>query len=261
MNYFHAIILGIVEGITEFLPISSTAHLTLTAQVLDLAEIDFVKSFIIIIQLGAILPVAWLYLKRYGTNWAVHQRVAAAFLPTAVIGFVLYKVIKKFFLGNITLMLWALAIGGIILILFELYQKNTKLIAHQSTGTIKDISILQAIIIGCAQSLAVIPGVSRSAATIISGLSLNITRATIIEFSFLLAVPTMAAATGYDLLKSASSFSTDQIGVLTIGFIVSIISAQLSITFLLNYVKKHTFIPFGVYRIVLALLFAIWLYS
>lgn len=259
MNFIHAIILGIVEGITEFLPISSTAHLTLTAQALGLAETDFVKSFIIIIQLGAILPVAWLYLKRYATNWVVHQRVIAAFLPTAVIGFILYKVIKKFLLGNIILMLWTLAIGGIVLIVFELYQKNkTTIVAKVSS--IKDISIKQAIIIGCAQSLAVVPGVSRSAATIIGGLSLKISRSTIVEFSFLLAVPTMAAATGYDLLKSASSFSTDQVSVLAIGFIVSVIFAQLSISFLLDYVKKHTFIPFGIYRVAVAIIFTMAFY-
>ena len=169
MNFLQAIILGIVEGITEFLPISSTAHLTLTAQLFGLAEIDFVKSFIIIIQLGAILPVTWLYLKRYATNWLVHQRVIIAFLPAAVIGFILYKLIKQFLLGNITVMLWALALGGIVLIVFELYYRKRPTSLTNASSRIQDMSFKQALIVGCAQALAVVPGVSRSGATIISG--------------------------------------------------------------------------------------------
>lgn len=257
MNFAQAVVLGIVEGITEFLPISSTAHLTLTAELLGLAEIDFVKSFTIIVQLGAILPVAWLYLKRYATNWAVHQRVLAGFLPTALIGFVLYTVIKKFLLGNVTLILWTLTIGGILLIAFELYYRRRQTTEAKLITSIQAISLPQAALIGCCQALAVIPGVSRSAATIVSGLSLGLQRSTIVEFSFILAVPVMLAATGYDLLKNASSFTADQVGVLLIGFVTAAIFAQLSITFLLKFVKKHTFIPFGIYRMVIAGIFAL----
>ncbi len=262
MDYLHAIILGIIEGTTEFLPISSTAHLILGAEMLGLIETDFVKSFIIIIQLGAMLPIAWLYLKRYATNWAVHQRVFIAFLPAATMGFILYKFIKQFLLGNIAIMLWALALGGVILIGIEYYIRNYSSENKISHGSIiTALSFKQAFIIGCAQAIAVIPGVSRSGATIVSGLVLGLARQTIVEFSFILAVPTIAAATGYDLLKSTSAFSTNQISVLIVGFIVSAIFAQLSISFLLGYVRKHSFIAFGIYRIGIALAFALLLWQ
>lgn len=257
MNTLQAIILGIVEGITEFLPISSTAHLEFTAQLLHVPETDFLKSFTIIIQLGAILPVLWLYLKKYAFNWAVHTRVLIAFLPTGVIGFLLYKIVKQYFLGNTLIPIIALSLGGLVLIIFEKTHRDDK-------STIQDITALSlrtAFIIGCIQALAVIPGVSRSAATIIGGMWLGMKRTAVVEFSFLLAVPTMIAATSYDLLKSANTFTTDQFWVLAVGFIVALIFAYISIRWLLEYVRKHTFTSFGVYRIAIAAVFlGIFLY-
>jgi undecaprenyl-diphosphatase len=251
MNYFHALIFGIVEGISEFLPISSTGHLILTAKLLGLDHTQFLKTFEISIQLGAILSVVVLYWRQILVNFEIMKRVAAAFIPTAIIGFILYKFIKKFLLGNESVVLWSLFLGGIFLIVFEFFHKE-KEEAHEELET---ISFRKAILIGLAQSLAVIPGVSRSAATICGGLALGLKRKTIVEFSFLLAIPTMLAATALDLAKNASSFSMDQFSVLGIGFLVSFIVAWLSVKFLLHFIKRHNFIYFGVYRILLALLF------
>lgn len=253
MSTIDAIILGIIEGFTEFLPISSTAHITLASSALGIPESDFLKTFMIAVQLGAILPVAYIYFNKYRNDVTVHSRILTAFLPTALIGFALYKVIKNVFLGNIPLLLWTLGIGGVIIIAFEYFQEKNIQDTHPD---IKTISYKQAFIIGCCQALAVVPGVSRSASTIIGGLALGLNRATIIEFTFLLAVPTMIAATGYDIVKNIELLTTSTIGILLVGFITSLIFAQLSISFLLSFIKKYSFTPFGIYRIALALIVA-----
>jgi undecaprenyl-diphosphatase len=250
MDLFHALILGIVEGITEFLPISSTGHLILTSKLLGMAQTDFLKTFDIAIQLGAILSVVALYWRSLLVDTAVMTRVAAAFLPTAVIGFVLYKFVKKMLLGNSTVVLWALLLGGIFLVVFELIHREK----FDAVDNIKGMPLLTAVWIGVIQSLAVIPGVSRSAATIIGGLCFGVSRKTIVEFSFLLAVPTMLAATVLDLAKSYHQFSLDQFGFLSIGFLSAFAVGILSIQFLLFFVKNNNFMAFGIYRILIALL-------
>lgn len=249
MDIVSAIVLGLVEGVTEFLPISSTGHLILTSHLLGL-EGSFTKSFEIIIQLGAILSVVVLYWKSF-LNFEVIKRLAVAFIPTGIIGLVLYKVVKTYLLGSEIVVLWALLIGGVVIIIFELLHKEKE----EATAEVAHMTYLQSALIGLFQALAIIPGTSRSAATIVGGLLLGLRRTTIVEFSFLLAVPTMLAATGLDLAKNASSFSIDQFWVLSVGFVVSFIVALFSIKFLLGYVRKHSFIPFGIYRIVLALVF------
>jgi undecaprenyl-diphosphatase len=256
MTIIESIILGIVEGITEFLPVSSTGHLVLTAELLKIPQSGFVTSFEIIIQLGAILAVIFLYWKVLLCVPNI-KKLIVAFIPTGIIGLTVYKMIKQYLLGNEYVVIGALFVGGVILILFELLHKE-KTEANEVPSGISSVTYKQALMIGLFQSIAVVPGVSRSAATIIGGLLLGLTRKTTVEFSFLLAVPTMLAATGLDLLKNASSFSQDQFGVLTVGFIVSFIVALFSIKFLLVYIQKHNFIPFGVYRILLALIF--WIF-
>lgn len=246
MNYLHAIILGIVEGFTEFLPISSTAHLVLASRILGILETDFVKTFIIVIQLGAILAVVVLYFNRLFKNIEMLKRVVVAFLPTAAIGFILYKIIKGLLLENFWIILASLFVGGVALIAFE------KLHRPQDRA-VDMLSYKQAFFVGCAQSLAVIPGVSRAAATIVGGMLLGVPRTLIVEFSFLLAVPTMAAAAGYDLLKSAHGFGSGEFGMLAVGFITSFVFAWLGIKFLLNYIGSHSFSGFGVYRIVISI--------
>jgi len=255
MDIFHSVIIGIIEGITEFLPISSTAHMVLASKVMGIAQTDFVKSFEIIIQFGAILSVVGLYWKRFILDFESLKRVMAAFIPTAIIGFILYKTIKTVLLSSTSIIVWALLLGGALIILFELFHKE-KETAHEDIST---IPYSKCIGIGLFQSLAVVPGVSRSAATIIGGLALGLKRTTIVEFSFLLAVPTMLAASVLDLAKSGSFFTPDQFGVLATGFVVSFIVAMFSIKFLLGFVRKHSFIPFGVYRIIAALLFAVYM--
>ncbi len=163
MNLFHAITLGIVEGITEFLPISSTGHMTLAATLLQLQNTEFLKNFMIIIQLGAILSVVVLYWQTLRSNVEVWKRIIVAFLPTAVIGYVLFHFIKSYLLGNDVVTLVSLLIGGILLILFELVYKEK----DYHTNEIKNMPYKTAFLIGVAQSIAVIPGVSRSAATIV----------------------------------------------------------------------------------------------
>jgi undecaprenyl-diphosphatase len=255
MDLSTAIVMGIVEGFSEFLPISSTGHLILTSHLLGLKHSAFIKSFEIAIQAGAILSVVALYWRDLLVNPAVMKRIVLALLPTGLIGLAFYKIIKSCFMGSTSVVLWALAVGGVFLVVFEcLYKEKGDAIART-----EDISYRQALIIGFFQALAVIPGVSRSASTIIGGLVLGLKRTTIVEFSFLLAVPTMILATGYDLFKSASRFSLDQLQFLAVGFVMSFIVALLSIKFLLRFIQIHTFISFGIYRIALVFLWGFFL--
>jgi len=251
MDLMTAAILGIVEGISEFLPISSTGHLILTSHLMGLKHTDFLKSFEIAIQVGAIASVVVLYWRSLLIDFNIMKKVVVAFIPTGIMGLTLYKLIKQFLLGSSTIVLWSLFLGGVFLIVFEMWHREKE----DAVADVSDISFRQALIIGCFQSIAMIPGVSRSAATIVGGLLLGLKRKVIVEFSFLLAVPTMLAATAYDLLKSGSRFSMDQAQFLAVGFITSFVVALLSIKFLMHYIQTHTFIAFGVYRIVLV---AVW---
>ncbi len=201
------------------------------------------------IQSGAILAVVLLYWRKF-TDWGILKKVIVAFIPTGVLGLIFYGVVKNYLLGSTAVVLWSLAIGGILLIIFEKF-----LSGNEGMGEIKDLSYGKAATIGLFQSVAMIPGVSRSAATIVGGMLLGLKREAIVEFSFLLAVPTMLAATGLDLVKSFHSFSSSQFGVLALGFIASFVMAVVSIKFLLNYIRKHSFTGFGVYRIILVVVF------
>ncbi len=253
MGIIDAIILGVVEGLSEFLPISSTGHLILASHLLGLPPDNFVKSFEVAIQCGAILAVVILYWRDLLVHREVMARILTAFIPTGIVGFVLYRLIKTYLLGSTTVVLWSLALGGVALILFE-YSYRDKCATVES---MENISYRQAFVIGLFQSLAVIPGVSRAAATIVGGLVMGLSRKTIVEFSFVLAVPTMLAATGYDLLKNASRFSVSELTGLAVGFMVSLLVAWLAIRFFLKFIQTHTFIPFGIYRIGVSLLWVL----
>lgn len=250
MQSLDAVILGIVEGLTEFLPISSTGHLILTSHLLDLPETDFLTSFQIIIQLGAILAVVTLYWRKLFFDRELMQRIAVALLPALGVGFLFYATIRTLLESQLTVVT-ALFIGGVILILFERYRKEPE---HPTT--VESLSYRQAFLIGLGQALSVIPGVSRAGATILGGLLTGLSRSAAVEFSFLLGVPTMVAATTLDIAKHHSAFSAADIQSLAIGFIVSFIVAIIAIKFLLRYVETHSFAAFGVYRIVVAVLFA-----
>ena len=242
------LILGVVEGLTEFLPISSTAHLIITSRLFGIVQSEYLKTFEIAIQSGAILAIVVLYWRRF-LDWEVLKRILAAFVPTGLLGLVLYKFVKAYLLGNMPVALWALGAGGALLILIDLvFKRGGKGVAFS------DMKYGRLAGIGVFQTLALVPGVSRSASAIVGGLILGMERTAAAEFSFLLGAPTLLAATGLDLLKSAGDFSHDQFLSLGVGLIVSFLAAWASIKFLLNYLKKHSLVAFGVYRIVLALI-------
>ncbi len=256
MDFLHSIILGIVEGITEFLPISSTGHLILTSKLLSIPDSEFLKSFEIFIQLGAILAVVYYYRRTIFSDNGVWKKVLAAFIPTGVIGFVLYRLVKDFLLGNAVVVVYSLIIGGIILIAFEMWQKKRAESGVVPRFTsVAEVPYRIAVFLGIAQALAVIPGVSRSGTTIVAGQSMSLSRKTVVEFSFLLAIPTMLAATALDLLESAWSFGAQEVFLLFVGFAVSFIVALAVIKWLLSYVQNHSFVAFGIYRIVMGLLY------
>ena len=258
MNTFYAALFGLVEGLTEFLPVSSTAHLMLTTDILRRAlGADPSKNhetFEIVIQLGAILAVVVLYWRALFVEWRVTLRVAIAFFPTGLLGWLLHDVIKNDLLKSTPVALWSLALGGLFIIVFEWLHRDKP----DDAATLSKISYGQAFIIGVCQALAMIPGVSRSAATVLGGLAVGVRRRTSVEFSFLLAVPTMVAASGYTMYKQykeGGGLSPDEGQFLAVGFITSFIVAIVAIRFLLGFVKTHTFLPFGVYRILLVLAF------
>jgi undecaprenyl-diphosphatase len=250
MLYLHSIVLGLVEGITEFLPISSTGHLILASTLLGIEHTDFHKTFEIVIQLGAIAAVLLLYWRDF-LNIEIVKRIAVAFVPTAIVGLLLYKTIKTYLIGNEVVVLWALFVGGVLLLLLEYFHVERD--THK--GSIAEVSYKQAVWIGIFQAFAIVPGVSRSAATISGGLLGGLKRKTIVEFSFLLAVPTMLAASGLDLVKTSATFNIVEVGALAVGFIVAFVVALFAMRFLLAYVRTHSFVPFALYRIALAILF------
>lgn len=248
MSVFQAILLSIVEGVTEFLPISSTGHLILTANLLGIIQTEFVKTFEIVIQLGAILAVVFLYGKRLFKEKPILIPVFTAFVPTALFGFFLYPFIKSTLLNNVNIVVAALFFGGIALILLEKIYKPKQ-------GTIASLTPTQSITIGLIQCVSFIPGVSRAAATVFGGLFLGLSRKEAVEFSFFLAIPTMAAATGLDLVKNAGSLRSSEFSLITIGLVGSFITATVVIKWLVKFIQINTFVPFGIYRIIISLLF------
>lgn len=267
MTIIHGLILGIIEGLTEFLPISSTAHLILAADWLRIPFSEFLKTFEISIQLGAILAVVVLYWKKIWSSWGLIGRIGAAFIPTAIIGLTFYRIVKNYLMDNNYIIAGALLLGGVILILFEKYysRKNTSITqsAGEAGTELQSISYKQALSVGLFQSLAIIPGVSRAAATIIGGLGLGLKRRLIVEFSFLLAIPTMVAATGLDLYKSRAALDNlggQNLTVWLIGFLTAFITAIIGVRFFLKFIQKNNFSAFGWYRIILGLIVLLWLF-
>ncbi len=254
MDIIQALILAVVEGITEFLPISSTGHLVLAAELLKIPQTEFVKSFEVIIQLGAILAIVLIYFKRLLQSRKLWPIIILAFIPTAIVGFTLYPLIKSVLLGNTQVTLWALFLGGIVLIIWEFFYKEQP----HHINEVEKLTYKKALLIGVFQSFSVVPGVSRAASTIIGGLTVGLTRKAAVEMSFFLAVPTMVAATGLDLIKSEFSFSANEWMVLAVGFIGAFITAMFAVKFFLQYIAKHTFVAFGIYRILLAIAF--WIF-
>ncbi|HUD05034.1 MAG TPA: undecaprenyl-diphosphate phosphatase [Patescibacteria group bacterium] len=251
MNILQALILSAVEGISEFLPISSTGHMILAADILKVAQTGFVKDFEIIIQLGAILAIVVLYWNSLFRSIEVWKRIIVAFIPTGIIGLLLFKIVKNYLLGNLYVTLVSLLVGGIVLIFLELIYEEKE----HHIDDIAKMTLPKAFVIGLFQSIAIIPGVSRSAATIVGALFLGTKRKAAAEFSFILAVPTMLAATGLDLIKTNFSYSPSEWLMLAVGFSGAFIVALISVKLFLKYVQRNNFIIFGAYRIVAAILF------
>ncbi|TDM00515.1 MAG: undecaprenyl-diphosphate phosphatase [Flavobacteriaceae bacterium] len=258
MTSIQAIILAIIEGLTEFLPISSTGHMILASSVMKIEGDDFTKYFEVCIQLGAILSVIVLYLGKFINfkNPKFYLKLLLAIFPSLVLGFLLNDMIDEN-LENPTFIAAMLIVGGIILLFVDQWFKNP--ITHKE----EDIDYPLALKVGLFQCLAIIfPGISRSAATIVGGMSQKISREAAAEFSFLLAVPTMMAATGYKTLKYVKThgfFSGEELGLLAIGNAVAFVVAILAIKFFIGFLKEKGFKLFGWYRIILGVVFLIYL--
>lgn len=253
MGFLEIFILSIVEGITEFLPISSTAHLILTSNILGLARSEFLSTFEIAIQLGAILAVLFFSYKKILSQKDLLIKACIGFIPTGIIGLALYKYIKGFFADPIVPVV-SLFVGGIAIIGIEIIFKNkSKNKKPQQFKILESLNYKDALLIGLLQAISIIPGVSRAAASIFGGMVLKYDRKSAVEFSFILAIPTMIAATIFDLAKSASNFSTNEITSLFTGVICSFFVALFVIKWLIKYVQKNDFILFGIYRIILAI--------
>ncbi len=249
MNFIQTLIFSIVEGITEFLPISSTGHLILTSQVLSIRQTEFVKSFEIIIQLGAILAVVVIYFKKVvlSLDFKLWKNIIVSFIPSIIFGLLFYKAIKTYLIGNPIVVIISLLLGGITMIIFEKYYKPKG----------KELTNFDYVKIGLFQILSMIPGVSRAFATIFGGMVVGMSREKATEFSFFLAIPTMAAASLLDLIKTDQSVWTNSnMQTLTIGFIGSFITAYIVVKWLIKFVQTNNFIIFGWYRIAVAIIFA-----
>lgn len=264
MTFFEAVVISIVEGLTEFIPISSTGHMIITGKLLNTPQDEFTKMFTIAIQLGAILAVVVLYYKKFffptqGWNkqWAFYGKLIVGVLPALILGFLLADKIDELLESTLTVAI-SLLLGGVVLVFIDSFFKNPK------TNDPTETSFLQSFIIGIWQCLAMIPGVSRSAASIIGGMQQKLSRSAAAEFSFFLAVPTMFAATGYKLLKHYSNnggFTLIEIKLLTVGNIIAFIVSMLAIKFFINFIKKYGFKFWGYYRIIIGLVLLILLYS
>ena len=254
MTLLQSIIIAIIEGITEFLPISSTGHMILASAIMHIEDDAFVKTFEIAIQLGAILAIVLLYIKRFFQSLTIYFKLAIAFLPTAIIGFLAYDFIKTH-LFNPTVVAISLILGGIVLILID-----KKVVAKESeTEVLENITYKNAFFIGLFQCISMIPGVSRAAATIIGGIFNGLDKKQATEFSFLLAVPTMFAATGYDLLKTPIVFTHDELIMLSIGLLVAFVTAWIAVKLFLKIVSQYGFTWFGYYRILIGIAFLVWM--
>lgn len=250
MSFFEAIILAIVEGLTEFLPVSSTGHMIIASSVLGIASDPFTKMFTIAIQFGAILSVVVLYWKRFFQSFDFYLKLLVAFIPAMVLGLLFSDEIDQL-LGSIEVVAVMLILGGIVFLFIDNIFKDSEM------NGATEITFKRALTIGFFQTLAMVPGVSRSAATIIGGLTQKLTRKAAAEFSFFLAVPTMLAATGYKLLKfylEGNTFGSHEVAVLAVGNIAAFIIAIFAIKSFISFLTKHGFKLFGYYRIAIGLI-------
>ncbi|MBZ0244933.1 MAG: undecaprenyl-diphosphate phosphatase [Cyclobacteriaceae bacterium] len=250
MSVFQSIILAIVEGLTEFLPVSSTGHMIIVSSLMGIASDSFTKTFTVAIQLGAILSVVVLYWKRFFVSFSFYYKLLVAFIPAAVLGLLFNDYIDAL-LERVEVVAITLILGGIVFIFIDKFFKDTE--EKESN----EVTYSKALKIGFFQTIAMIPGVSRSAATIIGGMTQKLNKRTAAEFSFFLAVPTMFAATAYKLLKfyqEGNSFGTNEVVLLLVGNVVAFIVAMFAIKSFITFLTRHGFKWFGYYRIIVGIL-------
>ncbi len=253
MNFYQAVVLGIVEGLTEFLPVSSTFHLIFTSQFLGLEQTEFVKFFEVFIQAGAISAVLWLYGRELLGNRQLVGKIALSFIPTVLVGLLMYPVIKDVFFESQLLMIGALMVVGLIFIVAEWGVARRR----APSQTLEQLSNWQAVLIGVAQGLSILPGVSRAGAVILCMILLGSKRAEAAKYSFLLAVPTIGGAAAYDLLQLSSGgapLSFYHWQLIGVGLITAFIAALLVLKWFIRFLQRHTLVPFGLYRLALGLI-------
>lgn len=254
MNIFESIILGIVQGFTEFLPISSTGHLIVTSELLGINQTAVTKAYEVIIQFAAILAVIFNYKDKFTLEKIeLWKKLILAFIPIGIVGFLFAKQIKTLFSVEIVSIMFI--VGGIVFLIVEYFYKEKE----HSISDIEQVSYKQAFLIGIAQICALIPGTSRAGSTIIGAMLVGLNRRASAEFSFLLALPVMIATTGYDLVKHYNDFTDTNFVVLGIGFVTSFIVAYITIKLFLKFLENFTFVFFGIYRIVLGLILLIFI--
>lgn len=259
MNVFQSIVVAIVEGLTEFIPVSSTGHMIITEKLLGIPDDEFTKMFTVAIQLGAILAVVVLYWKKFFdfSNLQFYLKLAVGVIPALVLGYLFSDKIDELLESTQTVAI-SLLVGGAFLLFIDNFFKEPRIHSEKETG------FLHAFLIGCWQCLAMIPGTSRSAASIIGGMQQKLTRSAAAEFSFFLAVPTMLAATVHKLkeyYEKTGGFKSDDIQILAIGNVVAFVVAMLAIRFFIGFLKKYGFRVWGVYRIIVGIVLLILLYT
>lgn len=255
MTPFDAIVLGIVEGITEFLPISSTGHLIVSVRALGIPSTPFVKSFEISIQVGAALALVPTAVRSFWRRPGLIAPLFAAFLPTAALGVLAHGFIREYFLGSSVVVAVALIVGGVVLIVFE------RRAVAQPSVSLDELTLSQAALVGIGQSVAMIPGVSRAGATILSGMWMGLDRRSAVLLSFLLALPTLVAATALDLWKTSIVFSQSEWQLLLLGSVTAWAAALVAMRWLLRFVETHHFTSFGWYRILFGTTILVLLFS
>ena len=245
MDILQAIIIGIIEGFTEFLPISSTGHMIVASQFLEIEQSAVIKAYEVIIQFAAILAVMLLYREKINLKEiGLWSKIMAAFLPLAMIGFLLKDWVKEFF--TVETVAWMFIVGGIIFIVVEYFHKDTE----KSSQEVEEVSWSQAMSIGFGQVFSLIPGTSRAGSTIIAGMLSGVSRKASTEFSFLLAIPVMMAVSGYDLLKHYKDFMGADLTAFAVGFVVAFVVAYITIKMFIVFLQRFTFVAFGIYRII-----------
>ena len=245
MDIFQAIIIGIIEGFTEFLPISSTGHMIVASRFLGIEESALMKAYEVIIQFAAIMAVMLIYREKLTFKKVdLWMKLFVAFLPLAIVGFIFKDQIKTLF--NVETVAWMFIIGGIVFLIVEYFYEEKEFHVKE----VEKVSYRQALWVGLAQIFSLVPGTSRAGATIIGGLLTGLDRKTSTEFSFLLAIPVMAAVTGYDLLKHYQDFADANWGAFVVGFITAFIVAYITVKLFLVFIQRFTFVVFGIYRII-----------